>query len=169
MTDKEVVKCAEECIGDIPPCGVCPFDEDAIATSECMGEVIKNLIGIINRLQDEREALINGQETLQKTIVEQKAEIERLQKENKSIRYCYEQAKQYNDTLAESCEKNCQKFNMTTRAEAIKEFAERAAEAFSFFEQYDTLHIYEIQDRIDNLAIEMTESVNYGSSKTNHI
>lgn len=29
-----------------------------------------------------------------------------------------------NDTLAESCEKNCKKFNMTTRAEAIKEFAQ---------------------------------------------
>ena len=80
LTDAEIIKCAEECIGDIPPCGVCPFDEDAIATSECMGEVIKNLLSIINRLQDEREALINGQETLQKTIVEQKAEIERLKK-----------------------------------------------------------------------------------------
>ena len=30
----------------------------------------------------------------------QKAEIERLQKENESIRYCYEQAKSYNDILA---------------------------------------------------------------------
>lgn len=54
-----------------------------------------------------------------------KAENERLKAENKSIRYCYEQAKSYNNTLAESCEKNCKRFNMTTRAEAIKEFAER--------------------------------------------
>ena len=53
-------------------------------------------------------------------INRQKAEIEGLQNENKSIRYCYEQAKSYNDKLAESCEKNCKKFNMTTRAEAIK-------------------------------------------------
>lgn len=54
----------------------------------------------------------------------QKAEIERLKNENKSIRYCYEQAKSYNDKLVESCETNCKKFNMTTRAEAMKEFAE---------------------------------------------
>lgn len=36
----------------------------------------------INRLQEEKEALINGQETLQKHIAEQKAENERLEKEN---------------------------------------------------------------------------------------
>lgn len=58
-------------------------------------------------------------------ILKQRAEIERLKEENKSIKYCYEQSKEHNNRLAESCEKNCKKFNMTTRAEAIKEFAER--------------------------------------------
>lgn len=37
-----------------------------------------SVFDLINRIQDEKQALINGQETLQNTIVEQKAEIERL-------------------------------------------------------------------------------------------
>ena len=70
----------------------------------------------------ESDILIDMQD---KVLREQTELIEQLQDENKSIRYCYEQAKSYNDTLAESCEKNCKKFNMTTRANAIKDFAER--------------------------------------------
>ena len=98
MTDKEIVKCAEKCIEDIPHCGVCPFDKDSIATSECMGEVIKNLLNIINRLQDEREALINGQETLQKTIVEQRAENKEIWEERNRI---YESFKETSEELEE--------------------------------------------------------------------
>ncbi len=92
-------------------------------------------------------------------INHQKAEIERLKAENKSIRYCYEQAKSYNDTLAESCEKNCKHFNMTTRAEAIKNFAERLKEKCyeNFQETYKMLSPYVTDDDIDNLVKEMTE------------
>ena len=88
-----------------------------------------------------------------------KAENEMLKAENKSIRYCYEQAKSYNDTLAESCEKNCKKFNMTTRAEAIKEFAERLKEKCyeDFQETYEMLSPYVTDDDIDDLVKEMTE------------
>lgn len=83
-----------------------------------------------NGNEDTREAcLIRGGYRIalqaKECINHQKAENERLKAENKTIRYCYEQEKFYNDTLAESCEKNCKHFNMTTRAEAIKEFAER--------------------------------------------
>lgn len=85
----------------------------------------------------------------------QKAEIERLKDENKSIRYCYEQAKSYNDTLAESCEKNCKKFNMTTRAEAVKEFAERLKSKRQWDVEFDNKLVFESD--IDNLIKEMTE------------
>ena len=77
-------------------------------------EIIEELKMRIDNFSKETLNLINRKN----------AENERLQDENKSIRYCYKQAKAYNDTLAESCEKNCKKFNMTTRAEAKKEFAE---------------------------------------------
>ena len=92
-------------------------------------------------------------------IDRQKAENERLKAENKSIRYCYEQIKSYNDTLAESCEKNCKRFNMTTRAEAIKEFAKRLKEKCyeDFQETYEMLSPYVTDDDIDDLVKEMTE------------
>ena len=88
-------------------------------------------------------------------INRQQAEIERLEKENQSIKYCYQQAKSYNDTLAESCEKNCKKFNMVTRAEAIKEFAELVK--MEFYKEFDELIPSIMADSIDNLVKEMTE------------
>ena len=78
-----------------------------------------------------------------------------MENENKSIRYCYEQAKSYNDTLAESCEKNCKKFNMTTRAETIKEFAERLKEKLQWDVEFDNKLVFESD--IDDLVKEMTE------------
>ena len=95
-------------------------------------------------------------EVLKEQTQKQKAEIERLREENKSIRYCYEQAKSYNNTLAESCEKNCKKFNMTTRAEAIKEFAERLKEKSQRYPYYKYGLIKAVPiDDIDNFAKEM--------------
>lgn len=96
-------------------------------------------------------------------ISRQKAENERLKAENKSIRYCYEQAKSYNDILAESCEKNCKYFNMTTRAETIKEFAERLKRTAIGIEFGDDKKIkMKIVSTlaIDNLVKEMTDSNN---------
>ena len=63
----------------------------------------------IREKQAEIEALINGQETLQKYIAEQKAEIERLQEEIELLHsdYTYKFVKE------------------KAKAEAVKEFAER--------------------------------------------
>jgi uncharacterized metal-binding protein len=65
-----------------------------------MSMMAKDGLDLINRQKAEVEALIAGQETLQKYIAEQKAKIERL--EDVNIRL--------------------------TKAEAIKEFAERLKE-----------------------------------------
>ena len=100
MTDNEIIKALECCAKDEWYCdNNCSFFEKCSKTL-----MAKSAFNLINQ---------------------QNAEIERLKDENKSIRYCYEQAKSYNDKLAESCETNCKKFNMTTRAEAIKEFCEK--------------------------------------------
>ena len=125
-------------------------------------EVVNNLELAIRRYEDATHHVscivdINILKKALDIIKEQKADIEKLENENKSIRYCYEQAKSYNDTLAESCEKNCNKFNMTTRAEAIKEFAERLKEKCyeDFQETYEMLSPYVTDDDIDNLLKEM--------------
>ena len=83
MTDKEIIKALECCIV-YENCEGCPCAEDN--SQDCLKATCKNSLDLINRLQDEREALINGQETLQKTIVEQKAEIERLEEEKRKLK-----------------------------------------------------------------------------------
>lgn len=96
-------------------------------------------------------------------ISRQKAENESLKAENKSIRYCYEQARSYNDTLAESCEKNCKYFNMTTRDETIKEFAERLKKIAIGIEFGDDKKIKMTivsTLAIDHIVKEMTDSNN---------
>ena len=131
-------------------------------------EVVNNLELAIRRYEDATHHVscivdINILKEALDIIKEQKADIEKLENENKSIRYCYEQAKSYNDTLAESCEKNCKKFNMTTRAEAIKEFAERLKDDMRLDEEckYNCISCcYECKEfvpQIDNLVKEMTE------------
>lgn len=144
MTDKQIfeneIKCITRrnegvCNGG-SDCGKCDLLMDSEEIVKCYNRAINN-IDLTNR---------------------QKTEIEKLKAENKSIRYCYEQAKSYNDTLAESCEKNCKRFNMTTRAEAIKEFAARLKVKCyeDFQETYEMLSPYVTDDDIDNLVKEMT-------------
>lgn len=96
---------------------------------------------LINRLQDEKQALINGQETLQNTIVEQKAEIERLKN-------------------------NIDGLNIFTtnhmkiiRLQAVKEFAERLKEKkYKSCDWSHGEHPYVVEEcDIDNLVKEMTE------------
>lgn len=140
MTDEQIIKAMQCVIGNGVDCTECEYQE-VLPFPSCMRMCAKNALNLINR---------------------QKAEIERLKDENKSIRYCYEQAKSYNDTLAESCEKNCKHFNMTTRAEAIKKFAERLKEKkYKSCEWSHGEHPYVVEEcDIDNLVKEMTEGKN---------
>ena len=130
LTDEQIIQAWECCASvKVNSCGNCPFKELCFTD----GNLHRYTLDIFNR---------------------QKAEIERLQKENKTIRYCYQQAKSYNNSLAESCEKNCKKFNMITRAEARKEFAEK------FKKKYDKPLFYlgsyeQFAREVDNLLKEM--------------
>lgn len=84
MTDNEIIKalkCCSETTGS--ECSECP-----LLNADCSEyDLYKLALDLINRIQDEKQALINGQETLQNTIVEQKAEIDRLQKEAKQTTF----------------------------------------------------------------------------------
>ncbi len=138
FTDEQIIKALEYCSTDVREntCPKCAFYKK----HRCSTLMLNAVSDLINR---------------------QKAEIKRLDAENKSIRYCYEQAKSYNDMLAESCEKNCKRFNMTTRAEAIKEFAERLKNTNKFYDCIMAIRNVDkadcVFDTIDNLVKEMTE------------
>lgn len=92
---------------------------------------------IIYRQKAEKEALIAGQETLHKYIVEQKTEIERLQKKQ--------------DLFAD-----IGKMHSEIKTEAIKEFSERLKQkAFAIHKSVDENYLYEIDNSfIDNLVKE---------------
>ena len=76
MTDKEIINGLKCCLGGKEElCKECPFN------GECYGDVeylIAYALGLINRQQEQLEAAIAGQETLQKALAEKDKEIERL-------------------------------------------------------------------------------------------
>lgn len=73
FSDMKIIKALECCI--IGDCDNCPFYE----TRELCPNLILFVSDLIKRQKAEIEAFINGQETLQKYIAEQKAEIERFE------------------------------------------------------------------------------------------
>ena len=97
------------------------------------GYTCNYMADIVNRQKAEKEALIAGQETLQKYIAEQKAEIERLVEEGVDL------VKQLPEMLK------------LAQAEAIKEFAERLKSIVAIHNG-DMWSKYEY---IDNLVKEM--------------
>lgn len=94
---------------------------------ECFEVVEDDIEPLINRQKAEIEALINGQETLQKYIAEQKAEIERLKR--KLVGYepsidsgLFSQMLLEQKEKAEAFEK---KWKAEVKSEAYREFAEK--------------------------------------------
>lgn len=74
MTDSEILKAVGYCAtfndGD---CSECPYESDG-----CRASVVFDAWRLINRQKEMIDALIAGQETLQKCIAEKDAEIEEL-------------------------------------------------------------------------------------------
>ena len=137
MTEAEIKK-ALECCADETGCAKgCPFFDKK--KSKCKvaspyGAFEKLLLDLINHQQEMIDALIAGQETLQKALAEKIAEIERLQKENNQFA---DIGKMYSEI----------------KAEAIKEFAERVKMAFYY--EFDEIFPSIMADNIDNLVKEM--------------
>ena len=79
ISDTEIIKALECCCGEESTECVgkdCPFF--VVPEADCVPIIARAALGLINRYKEEREALINGQETLQRYIVEQAAEIKTL-------------------------------------------------------------------------------------------
>ena len=71
LSDKDIVRDIQSCVEG--KCGACSFDEQ----TACREYLLYGTLDLINRLQADKEALVAGQETLQKCIAEKMAEIER--------------------------------------------------------------------------------------------
>ncbi len=121
MTDNEIIKALECCIKDQHE-GCCKLGSWSEQWN-CMADLMKDALDLINRQRSEIEALIAGQETLQKYIAEQKAEIERLTKRRKEE--------------VEKLMSATDKVITEAKAEARKEFAEKTNE---LLKRYSHLH-----------------------------
>ncbi len=116
MTDNEIIKdlqCASEW-----------FAEHGRNTNTAIIGICDRALDLINRLQAEKEALINGQKTLQKYIAEQKSEILILNHSNANLMELYYNEKEKVASAKQKVIDAC-KMLENAKAEAIKEFAER--------------------------------------------
>ena len=57
LTDAEIKKALNVCVGMQNDCGDCPLLEYSKASEECMNELMSNALNLINRLQAEKEEL----------------------------------------------------------------------------------------------------------------
>lgn len=118
-------------------------------------DCLNNLVDESNRQKAEIERLNNELVSADEVIGFREAEIERLQEVttntvNSSIRFGLDKEQEIRKA----------------KSEAYREFAERFNELLKDYAPYDTLHIYEIQDRIDIVEDILTEGGN--EDGTNH-
>lgn len=149
MTEKDVMT-ALECCTDGTGKGIIQAVVDLIYDKNYK---LDKYAEEINRLQADKEALIAGQETLQKHIAEQKAEIERLKKAlNTDFAFvgtrCSGKTKRATEII---------KFRVETiRTEAIKEFAEKVKiKTLAMVHSPDLLSSADYIECIDSITKEM--------------
>ncbi len=129
MTDSDIIKALECCSDSRSDCSKCPcFGVETKEKITCELKMIKNALDLINR---------------------QAAEIERLQELlNGWKTEAYKVADEKDKLYCEAVERV-----KTTRAEAIKEFAQKAV--INLAENYSNEYCHWIDDTIDNLVREM--------------
>ena len=132
MTDKEIIKALEFC-------------------KDCSININEEILDLINRQQEQLEAAIAGQETLQKALAEKNAEIER-RKNNLFCKVVIDEGKMRNIVNEKVAE-----FELdieSIKSEAIRAFAERLKAEQSFYDGQET-RIYLTEKDLDNLVKEM--------------
>ena len=155
MTDKEIIKGLKCCLGGKEElCKECPFN------GECYGDVdylIAYALGLINRQQEQLDAAISGQETLQKALAEKDEEIKRL-KNNVFCSVVIDEGKMRNIVNEKVAE-----FELdieSIKSEAIKEFAERLKKHYDEYDDYDDIYARHMRDDIDFLLDDMVGDTN---------
>ena len=77
MIEKDTIKGLECCLDEkIEKCDECPYSVDTIMCKRM--KFIEDILDLINRQQEQLEATIAGQETLQKALAERNRIIKRL-------------------------------------------------------------------------------------------
>ena len=150
MTDNEIIKALEVCVGIHNDCDNCPLLEYSQATDECMTEAMSNALDLINRQKAEIERLQNAlfkqEDTMQMIVKERDAEIESLKNDLAKEFTCFVGSPH----KVESCPFFDELEN--ERAEAVKEFAELLKEHIRDYHPY----YYVIDEEVvDNLVEEM--------------
>ena len=161
MTDEQIIYALERC-GMHQECCYCNSLE------ECGSKVVltSSTLDLINRLQADKEAPINGQETLQKHIAEQKAEIDKYENIKTTIN------KFWNTLLRLKIAKRKEELTLEELAETIGEIETDAIKEFWDELKKETMTHRNLGKIVyvevgDDLVKELTEqSVNYESSKT---
>lgn len=137
MSDNEIIK-ALECDTHIN-CEECPYWHEFCEPNNVTA---KDVLDLINRMKADKEALIAGQETLQKALAEKSAEVENLKKRDETAEKII---REQGGTILHLKNENSRLFDrnfelsekgekaviacIAARAEAIKEFAEKLKEA----------------------------------------
>lgn len=119
--------------------------------------LIQATIDLINRLQADKDALIAGQETLQKALAEKDKEIKHLQERNVILRGAVDTQKTDNKRLAGYLADSIShepRNELEIKTEAYKEFAERLKS--KLFIADDNFNPVVTKAEIDNVVKEMT-------------
>ena len=112
---------------------------------EEMAEIMTNCIGCIeylscihkcrtfnnNKIQAIRLAKQGYRKIPEGSVVLSKEDYDRLLESNKNLKYSFNTANSYIEKLAESCEKNCKKFNGITIQQARKQTAKEILHSVS--------------------------------------
>lgn len=175
MTDNDIIKALECCTRDYCHTSECPVF-NGTTSEDCRNELIKSALDLINRLQERKEHYKNNRNEYQDKVMfiskqcdelqeensRQKAEIERLEKEN-AIVFSIPENTQF-ENLEHFETRQVSKEMLPTivrraKAEAITEFEKKAKEkAFLPLGTWCAERVITEND-IDQIAKEMKEGV----------
>lgn len=126
MTDNKIIKALELHLStSLVDCKECPLYYHKIKLNDCQNVLYKNALDLIKRQKTENEELTTLCDMQDKNMLEQKAEIERLQDSNRRLKDDMRMMLN-NDNGSEQI-----------RAEAIKEFWEKLKEKSEFLKDDD--------------------------------
>lgn len=94
MTDEQIIETVKLCCEYSPQCAKCPL-EDRDTSDECMGELLKGCLDLINRKNTEIGILIRKKEALRDEITELQARktsaikdfVKRFEKKIKDVQF----------------------------------------------------------------------------------
>lgn len=134
MTDNEIIKAMENCMRNDAARRSCIRCDYFNYSNNCLDKLVNDALDLINR---------------------QKAEIERLQKENKILSVNSDTA--FQDGLNEAQDLYAEQIKNEVRSEAITEFADRLRK---YYNRLDNSQGSLISFHIDQIAKETKEGVN---------